>query len=85
MSIVITSTSRFHDARRRGAGVQLRHPFSYVVSLLLILASLVFAAVSIGFIGTIVWNSLPDFAHHAGTLPVGTAGSRRPDRSVASQ
>ena len=35
---------------------------------LLILASLVFAAVSIGFIGTIVWNSLPDFAHHAGTL-----------------
>jgi phosphate transport system permease protein len=35
---------------------------------LLIGASLVFAAVSIGFIGTIVWNSLPDFAHHAGTL-----------------
>jgi phosphate transport system permease protein len=35
---------------------------------LLIVASIVFAAVSIGFIGTIVWNSLPDFAHHSGTL-----------------
>jgi phosphate transport system permease protein len=35
---------------------------------LLIAASLIFAAVSVGFIGTIVWNSLPDFAHHAGTL-----------------
>jgi phosphate transport system permease protein len=35
---------------------------------LLILASLLFAAVSIGFIGTIVWNSLPEFAHHSGTL-----------------
>jgi len=35
---------------------------------LLIFASIVFAAVSIGFIGTIVWNSLPDFAHHTGTL-----------------
>jgi phosphate transport system permease protein len=35
---------------------------------LLILASIVFAAVSVGFIGTIVWNSLPDFAHHSGTL-----------------
>ncbi len=35
---------------------------------LLILASLVFAAVSVGFIGTIVWSSLPEFEHHSGTL-----------------
>jgi phosphate transport system permease protein len=34
----------------------------------LILASILFAAVSVGFIGTIVWNSIPDFAHHTGTL-----------------
>jgi phosphate transport system permease protein len=34
----------------------------------LIGASLLFAAVSVGFIGTIVWNSLPEFAHHSGTL-----------------
>jgi phosphate transport system permease protein len=34
----------------------------------LILASIVFAAVSVGFIGTILWNALPDFEHHTGTL-----------------
>jgi phosphate transport system permease protein len=38
---------------------------------LLIFASLVFAAVSIGFIGTILWNSLPEWGHHAGTLLTG--------------
>jgi phosphate transport system permease protein len=35
---------------------------------LLILAALVFAAVSIGFVGTIFWSSLPEWGHHAGTL-----------------
>ncbi|MGP8009632.1 MAG: phosphate ABC transporter permease subunit PstC [Acidimicrobiales bacterium] len=35
---------------------------------LLIFASLVFAAVSVGFVGTIVWNSAPEWAHHTGTL-----------------
>ena len=35
---------------------------------LLIAASLVFAAVSVGFVGTILWNSLPEWAHHTGTL-----------------
>jgi phosphate transport system permease protein len=35
---------------------------------LLIVASLVFAAVSIGFVGTILWSSLPEWAHHSGTL-----------------
>jgi len=34
----------------------------------LILASIVFAAVSVGFIGTILWSALPDFEHHTGTL-----------------
>ncbi len=35
---------------------------------LLIVASLVFAAVSVGFVGTILWNSLPEWAHHSRTL-----------------
>jgi phosphate transport system permease protein len=35
---------------------------------LLILASLVFAAVSVGFVGTILWSSLPEWAHHTGTI-----------------
>jgi len=35
---------------------------------LLIAASIVFAAVSVGFVGTILWNSLPEWAHHTGTL-----------------
>jgi phosphate transport system permease protein len=35
---------------------------------LLIFASVVFAAVSVGFVGTIVWNSAPEWAHHTGTL-----------------
>ena len=35
---------------------------------LLIVAALLFAAVSIGFVGTILWSALPEFAHHTGTL-----------------
>jgi phosphate transport system permease protein len=35
---------------------------------LLVLAALLFAAVSIGFVGTVFWSSLPDWLHHAGTL-----------------
>lgn len=35
---------------------------------LLIVAALLFAAVSVGFVGTIVWNSAPEWAHHTGTL-----------------
>jgi phosphate transport system permease protein len=35
---------------------------------LLIFAALAFAAVSVGFVGTILWSALPEFAHHTGTL-----------------
>ncbi len=35
---------------------------------LLIAASIVFAAVSVGFVATILWSSLPIWAHHSGTL-----------------
>ena len=34
----------------------------------LIAAAIVFAAVSVGFVGTILWSSLPTWLHHAGTL-----------------
>jgi phosphate transport system permease protein len=35
---------------------------------LLVLASIVFAAVSVGFVGTILSNAMPEFTHHTGTL-----------------
>jgi phosphate transport system permease protein len=56
------------------SGTPSRTWYHYV----LILSSIVFAAVSVGFIGTIVWNSLPDFAHHTGTL-LGGNGWQSPD------
>lgn len=34
----------------------------------LIAGALLFAAVSVGFVGTIFWSSLPTWLHHAGTL-----------------
>jgi len=34
----------------------------------LLAASVVFAAVSIGFVGSILWESLPTWLHHSGTL-----------------
>ena len=46
------------------SGTPSRTWYHYV----LIASSLVFAAVSVGFVGTILWNSLPEFAHHTGTL-----------------
>jgi phosphate transport system permease protein len=49
------------------SGTPSRTWYHYV----LIVASLAFAAVSVGFIGTIVWNSLPEFAHHTGKLLTG--------------
>ena len=68
MSIVIPPPPDFHNHEEEvpefNSGTPSRTWYHY----LLIVASLVFAAVSVGFIGTIVWNSLPDFAHHAGTL-----------------
>jgi phosphate transport system permease protein len=44
---------------------------------LLIAASVVFAAVSVGFVGTILWNSLPEWSHHTGTL-LGGSGWQSP-------
>ncbi|HEY7930739.1 MAG TPA: phosphate ABC transporter permease subunit PstC [Acidimicrobiales bacterium] len=35
---------------------------------LLIVAAVLFAVVSVGFVGTILWSSLPMWLHHAGTL-----------------
>jgi phosphate transport system permease protein len=37
----------------------------------LLAAALLFAAVSVGFVGTIFWSSLPTWLHHAGTLITG--------------
>jgi phosphate transport system permease protein len=45
---------------------------------LLILACIIFAAVSVGFVGTILWNSLPTWEHHAGTL-LGHTGWQAPN------
>jgi phosphate transport system permease protein len=39
---------------------------------LLILASIGFAVVSVGFVGTILWNAMPEFAHHTRTLVSGS-------------
>ena len=68
MSIVIPPPPDFrtHDEEvpEFNSGTPSRTWYHY----LLILASLVFAAVSVGFIGTILWNSLPEWGHHAGTL-----------------
>ncbi len=50
------------------AGATSRTWYHYV----LIAASLVFAAVSVGFVGTILWNSLPEWSHHPGTLLAGS-------------
>ena len=35
---------------------------------LLLAGAILFAAVSVGFVGTIFWSSLPTWLHHAGTL-----------------
>jgi phosphate transport system permease protein len=45
---------------------------------LLILACVLFAAVSVGFVGTILWNSLPTWEHHAGTI-LGHTGWQAPN------
>jgi phosphate transport system permease protein len=42
-------------------------PRSWYANVLLVAAAL-FAAVSVGFVGTIFWSSLPTWAHHGGTL-----------------
>jgi len=42
---------------------------------LLLAAAVIFAAVSIGFVGTIFWSSLPTWLHHTGTLLGGSAWS----------
>ncbi len=68
MSIVIPPPPDFHNHEEEVPEFSSGTPSRTWYHFLLIGASLVFAAVSIGFIGTIVWNSLPDFAHHAGTL-----------------
>jgi phosphate transport system permease protein len=45
---------------------------------LLIVACILFAAVSIGFVGSILWNSLPTWEHHAGTI-LGRTGWQAPN------
>jgi phosphate transport system permease protein len=40
-------------------------------STILVAAALLFAAVSVGFVGTIFWSSFSTWAHHAGTLLTG--------------
>lgn len=67
-------TSHEEGVPEFNSGTPSRTWYHYV----LILSSIVFAAVSVGFIGTIVWNSLPDFAHHTGTL-LGGNGWQSPD------
>ena len=61
MSIVIPPPPDFgtHDEEvpEFNSGTPSRTWYHY----LLIVASLVFAAVSVGFIGTIFWNSLPEW------------------------
>jgi phosphate transport system permease protein len=37
----------------------------------LVAAAVIFSAVSVGFVGTIFWSSLPIWLHHAGTLLTG--------------
>jgi phosphate transport system permease protein len=37
-------------------------------SSVLVIAALLFAAVSVGFVGSIFWSSLPTWVHHGGTL-----------------
>jgi phosphate transport system permease protein len=44
---------------------------------LLIASAIAFGAVSIGFVGTILWSALPEFAHHTGTL-IGGSGWQAP-------
>ncbi len=68
MSIVIPPppdfTSHGEELPEFHSGSSSRTWYHY----LLILAALVFAAVSIGFVGTILWNALPEFSNHSGTL-----------------
>jgi phosphate transport system permease protein len=42
-------------------------------SSVLVLAALLFAAVSVGFVGSIFWSSLPTWVHHGGTLLTSSA------------
>jgi phosphate transport system permease protein len=39
----------------------------------LVVAALLFAAVSVGFVGSIFWSSLPTWVHHGGTLLTSSA------------
>ena len=68
MSIVIPPPPDFSSHEEEvpefNPGASSRTWYQY----LLILAALVFAAVSVGFVGTIIWNSAPEWAHHTGTL-----------------
>ena len=68
MSIVIPPPPDFTTHEGGGAEFNSATPSRTWYHYVLILASIVFAAVSVGFIGTILWNALPDFEHHTGTL-----------------
>jgi phosphate transport system permease protein len=52
-------------------------PHSWYSNVLLI-AALLFAAVSVGFVGSIFWSSLPTWVHHGGTL-LGSSSWVSPD------
>ncbi len=68
MSIVIPPPPDFNPPEEEVPEFNSGTPSRTWYHFVLIGASLLFAAVSIGFIGTIVWSSWPDFEHHAGTL-----------------
>jgi phosphate transport system permease protein len=49
------------------SAVTVRTWYHYV----LLVAAAVFAVVSVGFVGTILWSSFPDWLHNGGTLLTG--------------
>jgi phosphate transport system permease protein len=57
-------TSHEEEVPEFNSGTPSRTWYHYV----LIIASLLFAAVSVGFIGTILWNAWPEITHHSATL-----------------
>lgn len=75
MSIIIPPDFGTHEEAvpEFNSGTPSRTWYHY----LLVAASVVFAAVSVGFVGTIIWNSLPEWSHHTGTL-LGGSGWQSP-------
>lgn len=66
-------TTHDEEVPEFNSGTSSRTWYHYV----LIIASIGFAAVSVGFVGTILWNAMPEFSHHTGTL-LGGSGWQSP-------